>query len=652
MNPKAHGDFQNFSKKSFNPRFLIVLIFFSLFAGSAFAQTCVDMPALLGYIGEWKAGTMDMPALLGYIGDWKTGANCPLGVAQITASRVSCTAPCAVFFDAIGSLSWQQIEEHEFLWDFGNGTETDLSSGGKNFTGYMAAHVFETPGTYNVNLTMKKNHAVVDTANVQIDVQQFTGRTICVSQTGAFADCPSGSTADHFANFASAWSAIATNTKMLLNRGETFDLSAGVPAKSVAGPVIIGAYGTGAKPLIDLGYGSSNSISTNAANWVYSDLHITGGKSPFGGFGEHKLILRVDVEKTSGATFGLGNGDAKEQFVFDSSSTDKYDEGGTTGQGGNGVYTGGASTMVVVNSLIDNNYKGEHNFRSYTSNRILIANSTFIRPKRTKASVILSAAAGGHTQYGLISNLTFDGAISLTHEGGVTDATVTKVIVEKSKLLKTNNPDSVDGKYALGTANDFLPTSEIVLRNNVGIQAGTMFSIGNIDNVKIYGNTYYESDPLSGGRVIDSGLLAKTMTFKNNLAYIESLQDQDFIPHFFRSKSEYTYTTSDYGYYYAPHHQNDFSAYFNGVNAYMTLPAWQTATGNDMHSKRLTATEANNLFVNPAGADGIINTLDDDLSLKAGSIAIDKGEAMPGLFEDHKGNPRDATPDIGAFEYQ
>src|SRR3989338_7945094 len=117
MNPKAHGDFQNFSKKSFNPRFLIVLIFFSLFAGSAFAQTCVDMPALLGYIG-----------------DWKTGANCPLGVAQITASRVSCTAPCAVFFDAIGSLSWQQIEEHEFLWDFGNGTETDLSSRSEEHT--------------------------------------------------------------------------------------------------------------------------------------------------------------------------------------------------------------------------------------------------------------------------------------------------------------------------------------------------------------------------------------------------------------------------------------------------------------------------------------------------------------------------------------
>ncbi|HLD58137.1 MAG TPA: choice-of-anchor Q domain-containing protein, partial [archaeon] len=301
---------------------------------------------------------------------------------------------------------------------------------------------------------------------------------------------------------------------------------------------------------------------------------------------------------------------------------------------------------------INNNYKGEHNFRSYTSDRILIANSTFIRPKRTKASVIISASdmAGRNTEYALISNLTFDATVVTPSIS--TTLTVQKVIVEKSKLLLTNDPNSVAGKYQIGSASDMAPARDIIARNNVGIQITNMFIVDNAENVKIYGNTYYENDPLLGGRMVNTGSFSKNITFKDNLAYVASTQEATILPHFFRSGSEYTYTTSDYGYYYAPHHQNDFSAYFNGVNAYMTLPAWQTATGNDMHSKRLTATEANNLFVNPAGADGIINTLDDDLSLKAGSIAIDKGEAMPGLFEDHKGNPRDATPDIGAFEYQ
>jgi len=33
-------------------KILIVFVFFALFAGNAFAQACVDMPALLGYIGD------------------------------------------------------------------------------------------------------------------------------------------------------------------------------------------------------------------------------------------------------------------------------------------------------------------------------------------------------------------------------------------------------------------------------------------------------------------------------------------------------------------------------------------------------------------------------------------------------------------------
>src|SRR3989344_3115863 len=93
------------AKKNVSLRFLIVLVFFFLFAGSAFAQACVDMPALLGYIGDWKAGTMDMTTLLGYIGDWKTGTGC--GTATMaTASRTSGVMPLGVFFDAVDETGW------------------------------------------------------------------------------------------------------------------------------------------------------------------------------------------------------------------------------------------------------------------------------------------------------------------------------------------------------------------------------------------------------------------------------------------------------------------------------------------------------------------------------------------------------------------
>src|SRR3989344_1690756 len=106
MFSRAQGALQNFPKKSLSPRFLIVLVFFFLFAGSAFAQACVDMPALLGYIGDWKAGTMDMPALLGYIGDWKTGTGCTGQTTMTTASRTSGVAPLGIFFDTIDETNW------------------------------------------------------------------------------------------------------------------------------------------------------------------------------------------------------------------------------------------------------------------------------------------------------------------------------------------------------------------------------------------------------------------------------------------------------------------------------------------------------------------------------------------------------------------
>jgi len=106
MHSKAPGVLRNFSKKSVSLRFLIVLVFFFLFAGSVFAQTCVDMPTLLGYIGEWKTGLMDMPTLLGYIGDWKTGTGCTGQLQMTTASRTTGVMPLAVFFDAVDETDW------------------------------------------------------------------------------------------------------------------------------------------------------------------------------------------------------------------------------------------------------------------------------------------------------------------------------------------------------------------------------------------------------------------------------------------------------------------------------------------------------------------------------------------------------------------
>ena len=102
-------------------------------------------------------------------GATKLGCTIASGCVQVTggpialslvSSRVSGVAPLAVFFDATGttaSSTPRPFHDLEYRWDFGDvgsGTWTTGSSAGvssrNTATGPVAAHVFETPGTYTI----------------------------------------------------------------------------------------------------------------------------------------------------------------------------------------------------------------------------------------------------------------------------------------------------------------------------------------------------------------------------------------------------------------------------------------------------------------------------------------------------------------------
>jgi hypothetical protein len=82
------------------------------------------------------------------------------------------------------------------------------------------------------------------------------------------------------------------------------------------------------------------------------------------------------------------------------------------------------------------------------------------------------------------------------------------------------------------------------------------------------------------------------------------------------------------------------------------LEQWRR-TGNDLHSIRTTSSSvANRLFVNPAGADGIPGTADDDLRLSDSSAAIDAGGPVPNGNDFAEGlRPAGKGIDIGAYEH-
>ena len=125
--------------------------------------------------------------------------------AQLTASRTSGTAPMAVFFDATGTTdtttTLDTFRELGYQFNFGDplpgvwqydSLPKNLQTGGP-----LAAHVFETPGTYVVNLTVKDASGNSSSASVTINVQSadtvYSGtNTVCISANTDFTGCPSG----------------------------------------------------------------------------------------------------------------------------------------------------------------------------------------------------------------------------------------------------------------------------------------------------------------------------------------------------------------------------------------------------------------------------------------------------------------------------
>lgn len=231
-----------------------------------------------------------------------------MDLSQVTLSRSSGYAPLNVFFDGSG-ITDAGVTARPFLdldcrWDFGDtasgswgdGTTGAAGTGAhtsRNLArGLVAAHVFETPGTYTVTLRctdgthssgMKQFSVTV--SNPDGAGSPFLGAgTVCIANTTAVAGqggCPaSATTPAGTTDFAVAMSYQATGTRILLKRGDTF-YSTATAAATATGPVILGAYGTGAKPIIrksgsPTSFIGLSSSSQKASDWRIMDLEFDG----------------------------------------------------------------------------------------------------------------------------------------------------------------------------------------------------------------------------------------------------------------------------------------------------------------------------------------------------------------------------------------
>lgn len=184
-------------------------------------------------------------------GSGTVGAASPLTL-DLQTSRISGVAPLAVFFDGSGTTSTGVTRPFHYLgyeWDF-----DDAGSYLPTATGPCSAHVFETPGTYTVTMTVTNEDGDTDFTTVDITVTDpdtvYSGTaTICCSTSGTFTGAPSGCTQVTSSDLDSILTTYAAdNVRLLFRRGETFAATGATTPVVTQDGIYFGAFGTGTSP--------------------------------------------------------------------------------------------------------------------------------------------------------------------------------------------------------------------------------------------------------------------------------------------------------------------------------------------------------------------------------------------------------------------
>lgn len=219
----------------------------------------------------------------------------PTGGLQVT--RTTCTAPCAVLFDATGLGDFRAA----YTFDFGDPKPDTWAISGKSKNsesgGPLAAHVYLTAGAYTAKVNgASATIAVADPATVYAGA-----KTVCVGKS--FEGCPAGAAQQASLPSGTAWS----GKRWLLHAGETFGAISILDGNS---GVQVGAYGTGAKPVVaSVGIGNWRPTSPNfATDITVMDLKVLDGVSQ--SLGSRVLVLRNDIgAKNGGIPLSMGEQD-------------------------------------------------------------------------------------------------------------------------------------------------------------------------------------------------------------------------------------------------------------------------------------------------------------------------------------------------------
>lgn len=573
--------------------------------------------------------------------------------SRITPSRTTCTAPCGIHFEGTGSTddSNRSINSHNlhgndivhYRWDFGSGTETDISSGGRYFNGFNTGHVFETPGNYIVKLMITDASGRRHTGQVAIEIAEFTGEIYCFSNDDDFSGCPSGGI--HITT--DSWSGItgdnndildfvAPLNQLYLKREDTFSYETSTIMGD--GPLVIGAFGSGEKPQVQYtgttGHDPNYApIYRNGENVSVSDITFdlrSSGNSVsarYGGFAEHLLLLRVDFNNI------LAFRDL--MFLVDS-SIQNVD--------GNPAYSN-AEKVTILNNEFGPSLS--HGIYGECQHKSIFSGNVFHDVSNSGRTGIRIAANSCSSENVLVTNNTFSNIPAFAIQMRVTTHVTDRFRV-KNVLIENNFFENCSG-VEVTRDHGF---SHITIQNNIfkldyyggsggtGIRAQDQVAYTEewakgVESLWVFNNTFYNKVDYHTIIIDQSDI--EDFRFFNNIVYGEANLGWNRGVYIKYQNSLNELLLNNNVYYYPNKDENLF--YINDISTQYTLLEWQ-GLGFDTNSR---ITNPRFTVATPENPD--------DFMITETSPAKDNGETLP-LCYDYNGNkrPRGKGFEIGAFE--
>jgi len=577
----------------------------------------------------------------------------------VSASRVKGVAPLAVSFDTTASPAFADGSyiDATCQWNF-DADKINPQDKYPTGNGFVAAHVFEKPGTYRVLVKINALSGETSTETLSVTVDAFSGTSYYVASNGS--DTNSGTTITApLKTFNKAMTKAGPNVRILFRKGDTFHTPGYTDLSYKNGPLLITSYSDPAAPssvnpvifsdavdsdwttlnigpdcrVFDMTFSSGGSTSKGPGEGVPGSHRYPGGVG-FGGLASNSLIFRVKYQSLgSFCLIASGINNIQQECELN----DIGNGGWSTDGGTYGLNDGSAIIGNWEHNVNPDNH--QHAFRLQGGTRFYIAYNILDDQYANFDALTIR----GNDDRVVIYKNTVMGMLSITpqNRSGTPEEHQHHVLVDSNLFI-----GRAEAGYNNGVAVMLNSAQYVVVRNNIIYNYTQGFSIeansswGNTGHVKILNNTMIGSDWEYFQGVIVAGVCQDINVLNN--AFYDYSSASGYQRRFIQvtganNLSGTSNNNAVYGVAWPTNHQafvSDFGA--------LSLSEWRARTGQDMDTVWGTI----GLFQSISPSDPQF-TAPSDTSILRGN-----GAAHWGVILDYYGNPRSSTPDIGAVQFQ